>query len=214
VIGVTQRLGAALGVDRDREVLIPITAAQRMFGTRRVDAIFVKAPNPADIADISAEVQTILDRRLAPEDFSVLTQDQILGVVGDLLSKLTIVLAAIAGISLLVGGIGVSNMMLVSVQERTREIGLRIALGARTRDIIWQFLVEAIVLCGVGGLLGTLIGIGLAKLAVALTPLPAAVSGWSVVLAFSVSLTVGMLFGVFPARRAGRLNPVEALRYE
>jgi putative ABC transport system permease protein len=214
VVGVTQRLGAALGVDRDREVLIPITAAQRMFGTRRVDAIFVKALTPADIAGISAEVRSILDRRLAPEDFSVLTQDQILGVVSDLLSKLTNVLVAIAGISLLVGGIGVSNMMLVSVQERTREIGLRMALGARTRDITRQFLVEAIVLCGVGGLFGILIGIGLAKLAVALTPLPAAVTGWSVVLAFSVSLTVGVLFGVFPARRAGRLNPVEALRYE
>ena len=214
VVGVTQRLGAALGVDRDSEVLIPITAAQRMFGTRRVDALFVKAPSAADIPRLAAETRSVLSRRLDPQDFSVLTQDQILGVVGDVLSTLTAVLAAIAGISLLVGGIGVSNIMLVSVQERIREIGLRKALGARTRDITWQFLFEAILLCGAGGVLGIFSGIGLARLAVALTPIPAAVTGWSVALAFGVSLTVGVVFGVLPARRAGRLDPVEALRYE
>ena len=214
VIGVNERLGAALGVDRDSEVLVPITAAQRLFGTRRVDAIFVKAPSTDAIAAVSDDVRTILARRLEPQDFSVLTQDQILGVVGDILATLTAVLAAIAGISLLVGGIGVSNIMLVSVQERTREIGLRKALGARTRDITLQFLVEAIVLCGVGGVLGIGLGIGFARLADALTPLPAAVTGWSVALAFGVSVTVGVVFGVLPARRAGRLDPVIALRYE
>jgi putative ABC transport system permease protein len=144
----------------------------------------------------------------------VVSQDEILGVAGQILDTLTLVLAAIAGISLLVGGIGVSNIMLVSVQERTREIGLRKALGARTRDITSQFLVEAIVLCGVGGVLGIALGIGLAELAAAVTPLPASVTWWSVALAFGVSVGVGIGFGVFPARRAGRLDPVVALRYE
>lgn len=214
VIGVIERLGAALGVDTDNQVLVPITAAQRLFGTRRVDTIFVKVPGADDIMAVADEVTSILERRLDPQEFSVLTQDQILGVVGDILSTLTAVLAAIAGISLLVGGIGVSNIMLVSVQERTREIGLRKALGARTRDITLQFLIEAIVLCGIGGVIGIGSGIGLARLAAALTPLPATVTSWSVALAFGVSVTVGVVFGVFPARRAGRLDPVVALRHE
>ncbi|MGH8932831.1 MAG: ABC transporter permease [Egibacteraceae bacterium] len=214
VVGVSERLGASLGIDRDGEVLIPITAAQRMFGTRRVDTMFVKAPSASDITPLTEEIRSSLSTRLDPEDYSILTQDQILGVVGEILQTLTAVLAAIAGISLLVGGIGVSNIMLVSVQERTREIGLRKALGARTRDITLQFLVEAIMLCGVGGVLGIGLGIGLARLADSLTPLPAIVTGWSVGLAFGVSVTVGILFGVFPARRAGSLDPVVALRYE
>ena len=214
VIGVMGEMGASLGVDRDNQVLLPITAAQRLFGTRRVDTIFVKAPN-ADNLDATAErIRSLLGERLEEGEYSVVTQEEILGVAGQILDTLTLVLAAIAGISLLVGGIGVSNIMLVSVQERTREIGLRKALGARTRDITAQFLVEAVVLCGVGGVLGIALGVGLAVLAAAVTPLPAAVTGWSVALAFGVSVGVGVAFGVFPARRAGRLDPVVALRYE
>lgn len=214
VIGVTDRLGATLGVDRDGEVLVPITAAQRLFGTRRIDTIFVKAPDTDDIAGLAEDVETILSDRHDPGEFTVLTQDQILGVVGTLLTQLTAVLAAIAGISLLVGGIGVSNIMLVSVSERTREIGLRKALGARTRDITRQFLAEAVLLCGFGGVVGIGLGVGLAQLAEAVTPVPATVTWWSVALAFGVSVGVGVVFGVLPARRAGRLDPVAALRYE
>jgi putative ABC transport system permease protein len=214
VIGVNERLGAALGVDRDAQVLLPASAAQRLFGTRRLDTIFVKAPDAGALAAVADDVERVLTRRLEPEEFSVLTQDEILGVAGRILSIMTLVLAAIAGISLLVGGIGVSNIMLVSVQERTREIGLRKALGARTRDITLQFLVEAVALCGVGGVIGIGVGIGLAAGAAAFTPLPADVTLWSVALAFGVSLVVGIVFGVFPARRAGRLDPVVALRWE
>jgi putative ABC transport system permease protein len=214
VIGVTERLGPALGIDRDGQVLIPVTAAQRLFGTRNVDSIFVKAAAPDTLDEVATEVREVLAARHDEADFSVLTQDEILGVAGQILGILTLVLAAIAGISLLVGGIGVSNIMLVSVSERTREVGLRKALGARTRDITAQFLVEAVVLCGVGGLVGIGLGVGLAAVATAVTPLPAVVTWWSMGLAFGVSLLVGVTFGVFPARRAGRLSPVEALRYE
>lgn len=214
VVGVVDRLGATLGVDRDAQVLVPITAAQRLFGTRRVDTIFIKAPESDALERVAEDVRAELSLRFDEEEFSVVTQEEILGVAGQILDTLTLVLAAIAGISLLVGGIGVSNIMLVSVSERTREIGLRKALGARTRDITLQFLVEAVLLCGVGGVLGIGAGLGLATLAEQLTPLPATVTGWSVALAFGVSVGVGVAFGVFPARRAGRLDPVVALRYE
>ena len=123
-------------------------------------------------------------------------------------------LAAIAAISLLVGGVGVSNIMLVSVRERTREIGLRKALGARQRDILLQFLIEAVLLTSIGGLIGIGIGVSASLLANAFTSLPAAVAWWSIALAFGVSAGVGVFFGVFPARRAGRLDPVVALRTE
>ncbi|HVM19611.1 MAG TPA: ABC transporter permease [Egibacteraceae bacterium] len=214
VISVIGEVGAAIGVDRDSQVLVPITAAQRLFGTQRVDAIFVKGPEREELEATGDRITALLAERLDDGEFSVVTQDEILGVAGTILDTLTLVLAAIAGISLLVGGIGVSNIMLVSVQERTREIGLRKALGARTRDITAQFLVEAIVLCGVGGVIGIALGVGLAELAAAVSPLPADVTGWSVALAFGVSVGVGVAFGVFPARRAGKLDPVVALRYE
>lgn len=214
VVGVFEPLGGSFGVDRDRQLVIPITAAQRLLGTRRVDTIVVKAPDSGDVADLAVRVEEILGERIDPETFSVLTQDQILGVVGELLTQLTAVLAAIAGISLLVGGIGVSNIMLVSVSERTPEIGLRKALGARTRDLTVQFLLEAVLLCGLGGVVGIAAGLGLSRLAAALTPVPAVVTWWSVALAFGTSLLVGIAFGVLPARRAGRLDPVVALRRE
>lgn len=214
VIGTVEPLGAALGVDRDSQIYIPLTTAQRLFGIRTIDTLFVRSFDRDRLDEVSARVEAVLGERLDEDEFSIVSQDEILGVASRILDTLTFVLAAIAGISLLVGGIGVSNIMLVSVSERTQEIGLRKALGARTRDITRQFLVEAIVLCGVGGTLGVLSGIGLASLANALTPVPALVTGWSVALAFTVSVVVGVVFGVFPARRAGRLDPVVALRSE
>jgi len=122
------------------------------------------------------------------------------------------VVAAIAGISLLIGGVGVSNIMLVGVRERTKEIGLRKALGARQRDILSQFLIEAILLTAIGGSIGILLGIGVSVLVGRVSPLPTAIAWWSPVLAFGVSVLVGVIFGVVPARRAGRLDPVVALR--
>jgi putative ABC transport system permease protein len=215
IVGVLERVGAtAFGPDRDRQVVVPIGAAQRLFGTDRVDAMFVRAASTASIDLDRAATETALAERLDPEEFSVISQDEIIGVVGDILSILTWVLAAIAGISLLVGGVGVSNIMLVSVSERTREIGLRKALGARTRDITRQFLFEAVALTGLGGTVGLVLGIAGAELVAAVAPVPAEVTWWSIALAFGVSVAVGLVFGVLPARRAGQLDPVTALRHE
>jgi putative ABC transport system permease protein len=214
VIGEFARLGESLGVDRDDEVHIPITAAQRMFGTPRVDAMAVKAAQSDQIAALGDRIVAELSRRHPGTQFSAVTQDQILGVLGQILGILTGVLAAIAGISLLVGGVGVSNIMLVSVRERTREIGLRKAVGARPRDIVLQFLLEAVLLTAIGGLTGIALGIGAAVLVAALSPVPAAITWWAIALAFGVSTGVGILFGVVPAQRAGRLDPVVSLRTE
>ncbi len=212
VIGVFAPLGQSLGVDRDNEVHMPITTAQRLLGTGRVDAFAVKAPQRDTIKALGDRLIKELQKRHPDTQFSAVTQEQILGVLGDILGILTTVLAAIAGISLLVGGVGVSNIMLVSVRERTREIGLRKAVGAKPRDIGVQFLLEAVLLTTVGGLIGTVLGVTAALVTAALTPVPATVTWWSIALAFGVSAAVGIIFGVVPAQRAGKLDPVVALR--
>jgi putative ABC transport system permease protein len=214
VIGVFAPLGQSLGVNRDEEIHIPITTAQRVFDTTRIDGIAVKAPDRESIETLGKKILTVLHQRHPDTEFSAVTQEQILGVLGDILGILTGVLAAIAGISLLVGGVGVSNIMLVSVRERTKEIGLRKAVGARPRDIGVQFLLEAVLLTTIGGLIGIALGIAASLTVGALTPVPAAITWWSVALAFGVSAGVGIIFGVVPALRAGRLDPVVALRAE
>ncbi|WP_433613190.1 ABC transporter permease [Dactylosporangium sp. CA-139114] len=214
VSGVFEQLGQSLGIDRDNEVHVPITTAQRLLATDRVDAIAVNAPDRDEIGDLSARIIAELTRRHPGTRFSAVTQEQILGVLGDILGVLTGVLAAIAGVSLLVGGVGVSNIMLVSVRERTREIGLRKAVGARPRDIGVQFLLEAVLLTTLGGVIGMGLGIGAALVVAALSPVPAAITWWSLALASGVSAGVGIIFGVVPAQRAGRLDPVVALRTE
>jgi putative ABC transport system permease protein len=214
VIGVFAPVGSTFGVDRDAEVHIPVTAAQRLFGVDRIDGLAVKAPTADSVEELQPRLVAALRERYEGEEFSAVTQTQILGTIGRILGLLTAVLAAIAAISLLVGGVGVSNIMLVSVRERTREIGLRKALGARQRDVLLQFLIEAVLLCVVGGVMGIALGVGGSLLVGALSPLPAVIAWWSPVLAFAVSAAVGIFFGVAPARRAGRLDPVVALRTE
>jgi len=216
VVGVLARTGTSAfgGADPDLTAYIPITAAQRLLGTQRVDGLAVKAPDLAGIDALGARIVAALQQRYPGEKFSAVTQEQILGVVGRILGLLTFVLAAIASISLLVGGVGITNIMLVSVRERTREIGLRKAVGARQRDILVQFLIEAVLLTTVGGLVGIGLGVAGAALIDRFSPVPAAVVWWSPLLAFGVSAGVGVFFGVAPARRAGRLDPVAAHRTE
>ncbi len=214
VVGVFASVGSAFGVSRDLDVHVPVTTMQRLIGIDRIDGFAVKAPTSEGIEGLQGRLIDALESAYPGEEFSAVTQTQILGTVGRILGLLTLVLAAIAAISLIVGGVGVSNIMLVSVRERTREIGLRKALGARQRDILLQFLIEAVLLCVIGGLLGIGLGVGVSLLADSFTPLPAVIAWWSPALAFGVSAAVGIFFGVAPARRAGRLDPVVALRTE
>ena len=214
IIGTFVDVGSTFGVDRNAEIHVPVTSAQRLFGVERIDALAVKAPTIDSIPAIQKRILDALAEKYPGDKFSAVTQTQILGTIGQILGLLTLVLAAIAAISLLVGGVGVSNIMLVSVRERTREIGLRKALGARQRDILVQFLIEAVLLTSIGGLIGIALGVSASLAAAALSPLPAQISWWSPLLAFGVSAGVGIFFGVAPARRAGRLDPVVALRTE
>ncbi|NUR61952.1 MAG: FtsX-like permease family protein [Catenulispora sp.] len=214
VIGVFKAKGGAFGVSPDAEVHIPVTAAQRLFGMQTITGFATKAESPDEVDATGAKMVDALKRKYRGDEFTAVSQTEILGTIGRILSLLTLVLAAIAGISLLVGGVGVSNIMLVSVRERTKEIGLRKALGARQRDILAQFLLEAVMLTSIGGLIGIGLGISVSFTLSAFSPLPAVLAWWSIALAFGVSAAVGVFFGVMPARRAGKLDPVVALRTE
>jgi putative ABC transport system permease protein len=214
VIGVLTRVGTALGVNRNQEVFVPVTAAQRLFGVDRIDAIAVKAVRSEDIPTEQRLIHEVISAAHPEQEYQVLTQQDILGVIGRVLSVLTLVLASIAGISLVVGGVGVMNIMLVSVSERTREIGLRKAVGARTRDVLRQFLLEAVALTVSGGVVGIALGVVIAVAVARFSPLPALITWWSLVLAFGVSVFVGIFFGVWPARKAARMQPLVALHYE
>jgi putative ABC transport system permease protein len=211
VVGLLQSRGGGFGGVQDNLVIIPITAAQQLLGTDSISAIFVRAPDAENIDAVKAQVDMAMSVRFS-DPYTVLTQEQTLDFLATILGTLTAMLAGLASISLLVGGIGIMNIMLVSVSERTREIGIRKAVGARTYDILSQFVIEAVVLSVVGGGIGILLGSGGAY---ALHEwVPAEVTGWAVALAFLFSAAVGVFFGVYPAWRASRLDPIEALRYE
>jgi putative ABC transport system permease protein len=213
VVGHYEALGGGLGGDQDSQVYIPVTTAMRVFGMNEISMIVVKAEDPERIEIIKGEIR----RALLPsfgEEFTVFTQEQTLGILSDLLGTLTYMLAGIAGISLLVGGIGIMNIMLVSVSERTREIGIRKAVGARTYDIMSQFVIEAMGLSILGGLVGIAIGWGGSAAIGQWTPVPTVGTPWAVAMAFFFSACVGVFFGVYPAYKASKLDPIVALRYE
>jgi putative ABC transport system permease protein len=212
VIGVADKKGAMMGQDQDDMVFIPTTAAKRLFGIENLSWITIEARGEDKAQAAKGDVKRILGRELRDDEFSVIGQEELTGALGSILGIMTAMLAGLAGISLLVGGIGIMNIMLVSVTERTREIGIRKAVGAKMSNILIQFIIEAVALSVVGGSIGIAIGVG-GALAID-EFLPTAITPWSIMLAFGFSAAVGVFFGVYPAFKAARLEPIEALRYE
>ena len=221
VIGVLQAKGAFLGNNQDRVVYTPLTTMTNQivgntspYGTG-VSFISIAAKDEDSIRAAKLQIENLLRLRhkiTDQDDFSVRTQKDVLQIVGTITSGLTVLLASIAGISLLVGGIGVMNIMLVAVTERTKEIGLRKAIGAKEADILWQFLIEATILSAAGGAVGTVIGVTGIIVVGAVSPLTPTISPVAILLAVGVSGAIGLSFGVFPARAAAKLDPIVALR--
>ena len=221
IIGVLEAKGAFLGTNQDRTVYLPLTtmASQIVgdtspYGTQ-VGFISVAAKDEDSIRAARLQIENLLRLRhniTGEDDFAVQTQKDVLQIVDTITSGLTFLLAAIAGISLLVGGIGVMNIMLVAVTERTKEIGLRKAVGAKEGDILWQFLIEATILSAAGGAIGTVVGVSTIVLVGVVSPLAPTISPIAIVLAVGVSGAIGLSFGVFPARAAAKLDPIVALR--
>ena len=216
VIGVMERRGNSLGFDLDDVVFIPVSAARRLFNTDGLYQIIVRAGSDEEVAGAEESIRNLIrSRHNGEDDVTIVSQNQMLTTLNTILSALTFILAGIAAISLVVGGIGIMNIMLASVSERTREIGLRKALGARSRDILRQFLVESVVLSTIGGLIGVLLTVAILVAARRVFPsLPVVITSWAVAPAVTFSAAIGIFFGVFPARRAARLSPMDALRTE
>jgi putative ABC transport system permease protein len=215
IVGVMESKGQLFDIDLDNQVFIPLPTAQRVFASSTLSLIFVHVPRAEDIPAAMAETTQILSRSLGPDEFTVKSQGETLEAFQTIATILTIMLGSIAGISLVVGGIGIMNIMIVSVVERTREIGLRKALGARDWEILLQFLGESTVL----SLLGSLVGIALSymgalAISIGYPTFAVAISPFAVVLALLFSLAVGTFFGVYPAFKASSLDPIEALRHE
>jgi putative ABC transport system permease protein len=221
IIGVLEEKGAGIGnQNQDDRIIIPFTTAmKRLTGDKFLRSINIQIGAAARM-DIAQEQLTLLLRQrhrlLAgiEDDFNILSQKEIADTVNSVTSILTLLLGAVAGMSLLVGGIGIMNIMLVSVTERTREIGIRMAVGAQPADIQIQFLIESVTLCLIGGISGIFLGFCASQLVAAFSRFTAPVSSASIVIALSVSFTIGISFGFYPARRAAALDPIDALRYE
>jgi len=227
VVGIMEPRGASATGDDDDLMIIPLSTIQARIpfirnpkGLSNVHQITIKVTDASKFAQAKEEISALLRERhgVDTNDFTIRSQEDLVSTVSEISRTLTILLGSIAGISLVVGGIGIMNIMLVSVTERTREIGIRKALGAKRRDILLQFVVEAVTVTILGGMIGILLGVMAARLAngqhVFGRDLHAAVTPFSVIVAFSVSAAIGLFFGIYPAYNASRLNPIEALRHE
>ena len=219
VIGVLESKGSLLGRSQDEFIVVPIGAFERLFGRRSIGSITIKPRDP-DQLDASLDEARLLmriKRRLRPGDrnnFGITSADTFIDIYRSATSGIYTVLVSVVAMSLIVGGIVIMNIMLMVVTERTREIGIRKAVGASYQAILWQFLVEAVTLSLAGGVFGILLGYGGASLVGAYTPLPYSLAMWSVVMAIGVVTAVGVIFGIYPASRAAKLDPIEALGYE
>jgi putative ABC transport system permease protein len=219
VVGVIAKKGRVLGQSFDGFVLMPLTQFEMLFGRRKTTTISVKMPEAKDVSggmDRAEEAMRIAHhlRPAQTEDFSIETADALVAFWKQLTSVLFTVVPAMVAIGILVGGIVIMNIMLMSVTERTREVGIRKSVGATRRDIRRQFLAEAIMLSLLGGLIGVLAGSTLAALVTWISPLPVRVTGWSVALSLGLGAGVGVIFGILPADRASRLDPITAMRAE
>ncbi|WP_417676020.1 ABC transporter permease [Roseibium sp.] len=221
VIGTLQAKGqSSFGTDQDDVILMPLrTFQRRIAGNTNISTIYVSARDDVETSKVQGNIERLLRERRGitgneDDDFSVRDMKQIAQTLTSTTAMMTALLGAVAGVSLLVGGIGIMNIMLVSVTERTREIGIRLAIGAQASQVLMQFLVEAVVLSMFGGIVGILGGLGLALLASSTMNIPFMLDWKIVIIAFAFSAAVGILFGFFPARRAARLDPIEALRHE
>lgn len=221
VVGVMKEKGQnTMGMDMDDIVLTPYTTVQkRVLAITHLNGIFASAINEESADDAKEEIETILRRQHGigkndTSDFEVRSQQELIDVFGSITDILTILLGAIAGISLVVGGIGIMNIMMVSVTERTREIGLRMSVGGMERDIMLQFLIESVMISLTGGILGITLGLGLSWLVELFMSWPVYVTTWSIVISFAVSTAIGVFFGWYPAQKASSLDPIDALRYE
>ncbi len=219
VVGVAAKQGSLFGQSQDEYAVIPLSVYQRMFNWRQSLTLVVRPTETAfvQVAKDEATVALRIQRRLrpkAPDNFGIITSDTFLNIYNTATSGIFAILIGVVGLSLVVGGIVIMNIMLMVVTERTREIGLRKALGARRRDILWQILTESITLSTFGGVVGTAMGFLVAYIISKLSPLPAIVEVWAVVLGISMTAIVGLFFGMYPAMRAAALDPIEALRRE
>jgi len=222
IVGLLEAKGFSVrGHDQDNVLFVPYTAAlKRLMGRQTpLYAIILQTTDSTLLEEVKGQITALLRQRhridsSREDDFSVHSQQEIGEAAAATARTMTVLLGAIASVSLVVGGIGIMNIMLVSVTERTREIGIRMAVGARSQDILWQFLVEAFALSALGGLIGIAVGIGASKILAASAHWPALVSANAILLAVLFSGGVGVFFGFYPARKASRLNPIEALRYE
>jgi putative ABC transport system permease protein len=219
VVGVAEKRGTFLGESQDNFVVIPITTFNKIFGTKRYMLIFVKVEDFSTMQQAQDQVRLILRARRhvpfdKPDDFAISTSDTFMDLYRTFTSTAFLVMIGVSSIALVVGGIVIMNIMLVSVTERTREIGIRKAVGAKKKNILWQFLVEAVTLSMVGGLIGIILGGVIAKVVAAFTPLPAAIEVWSVITGLIIATSVGLFFGIFPAMKAAKLDPIACLRYE
>ena len=220
VVGVHKKKGSAFGNSQDNFAIIPLGIFRKMFGSRMFGMQLVVKPKSPELVKAAMDDATValrVERRLRPnepDNFGMFTSETLLGIYNTATRGIFAVLIGVVGLSLVVGGIVIMNIMLMVVSERTREIGLRKALGARRRDIIWQILTESVTLSTFGGLVGTMFGFALALVISKLSPLPAAVQVWSVIAGVGITAFVGLFFGLYPAIRAAKLDPIEALRRE